>query len=58
MNARMIFGFFWLGLVSLLSYVPGVSYYLLAGNVVIALVVLIWGMAAKGYFRRGNAIHD
>jgi hypothetical protein len=50
MNARMIFGLFWLGLVGLLSYIPNLpgGYWLLGGNAAIGLVALVWGASAQG----------
>lgn len=56
MNAGMIFGLLWLGLVALLSYIPDLpgGYWLLAGNALIAVAVFALGMAAKGYFRKGD----
>jgi len=60
MNARMIFATFWLGLVSLLSYLPGVprGHYILAGNALIAVAIFAWGMAGKGYFRKAGVPRD
>ncbi len=52
MNARMLFGIFWIGLAWILSYMTGLSpgvRLILFGNFVMGVFILIWGMAAKHY---------
>lgn len=52
MNARMVFGFSWLGLVALLTYFPDVPKPIFWGNLLLGFAVLIWGAAAQSYFRK------
>ena len=58
MNARMLFGIFWIGLVALLTYFPDVPKPIFWGNLLVGLAVLIWGAAAAGHFREDEPAQE
>jgi hypothetical protein len=55
MNGRMIFGIVWMASAAFASYLPGIpkgAYSIMIGNFFLGLMLTLWGMAAKGYFRK------
>ena len=55
MNGRMFFGLIWMALAGLASYLPDLpkgGYAVLIGNLLLGVMSVGWGLAAKGYFRK------